>query len=189
MEIIHWPNKLTSDEELQAPVALVFSGDGYLVNEPVLYGVSNLLSMHGFNVIGINWAENLNVISERRNTISSIVKSLDSKVIDRVCLIVGFSSGCVANELFPEIPVILFSPITINGDASLQQKINSKNLVFKAENDNYQSEEKLIELGCNIQIITNANHAMEVEHDWCLSIKVLEEILSIVEKFIENLEK
>ena len=162
-------------------VAAIVPGDGYSAVEPILYWIASGLVQAGFAVDALVWPDETQRDSDRRRLVRSGLDALSSTT-RAPDLIVAMSSGCVAAEIDPDVPLIALSPVTRpDTPATLDGRLtrSGRTLAITGTLDDLGSPAQLAGMGFQVVEIEGANHALEVPGDWTRSMSVASEVVGL----------
>ncbi|OZB91251.1 alpha/beta hydrolase [Paenibacillus sp. XY044] len=194
---------LSKTESKAKGLAIIFPGQGYTAQAPLLYYSTGIYLNQNYDVLQVNYQYNdpfyrefgFEEIAEAiRTDVGAVIDhALQNASYDDYALI-GKSIGTIAlgfevqRELFRNAKVIWFTPL-LGRDFVWNAMMRSKQrgLCFIGDNDSCYIEERFQQLRENpkltLRLIPGVNHGLEYETDLFPSLDVLKQVMKEVEAF------
>ncbi|WP_064093035.1 hypothetical protein [Rossellomorea aquimaris] len=196
---------LLSLKENAEGIVIMLPGMGYTVQAPLLHYSTGLFLHKGFEVLHVNYQYNSKkyrdfsieeldeaLISDSRSIIEKVLSEKSYSKIYFVAKSVGTIalSSELKRNYFNEAKAIWLTPL-IKEDGVLQAMINStqQGLCIIGSIDRHYDEERFSMLKLNpyldLHLINGVNHSLEFDFNVVDSIGVQQEIIKVIEQFIE----
>lgn len=194
---------LSKAESNISGLAIIFPGQGYTAQAPLLYYSMGIYLNQNYDVLQVNYQYNDHFYREFSfDEMAQAIRTDVGAVIDRVLqnasyddyILIGKSIGTIAlgfevqRDLFQKAKVIWFTPL-LGRDFVWNAMMHSKqrSLCFIGDNDSCYIEERFERLRANpnllLRLIPGVNHGLEYETDLFASMDVLKQVMKEVEAF------
>ncbi|GIO61445.1 alpha/beta hydrolase [Paenibacillus cineris] len=194
---------LSKAESNTSGLAIIFPGQGYTAQAPLLYYSMGIYLNQNYDVLQVNYQYNDPFYRDFSfDAIAEAIRTDVGAVIDRVLqnasyddyILIGKSIGTIAlgfevqRDLFQKAKVIWFTPL-LGRDFVWNAMMDSKqrSLCFIGDNDSCYIEERFERLRANpnllLRLIPGVNHGLEYETDLFASMDVLKQVMKEVEAF------
>lgn len=175
-------------------VAVILPGASYTPNHPLLYFARQVLLAHGWSVEEVWWSSDVLDDFQRLGWESSGVIQTSTAALDKVAeqnpLVVGKSLGTLALPLVSERgwPAIWLTPLLTRPE--LVDALNTttgKTLLVGGMADDYWDGTVARSSGHQVLEMQGAHHGLEIAGDPAASVRLLGELVSAMELFVESL--
>ncbi|TDL34275.1 alpha/beta hydrolase [Jeotgalibacillus sp. S-D1] len=197
------PYSLISNGETSSKLAIIFPGQGYTVQGPLLHYSTGIFLSQSYDVLHVNYQYNHNAyksftmeeLSEaiKHDCETVIEKTIAAKSYEQYCLI-GKSLGTIAmsaeikRQEFIDAKTIWLTPLLQRDDVfDAMVTSKQKGLCFIGDNDRCYIKDRYSRIKDNPSIASrlfhNANHSLEIEQSVGESINILKTIMKTIEEF------
>lgn len=194
---------LINNGENSGKLAIIFPGQGYTVQGPLLHYSTGIYLSKSYDVLHVNYQYNhdaykdftMEELSEaiKHDSRSVVEKVISNRNYDQYCL-VGKSLGTIAmsavmkrNEFY-DAKMIWLTPLLQRDDVfEAMAASTQKGLCFIGDQDRCYIQDRFSQVNDNPSIVSSlisrANHSLEIEHNALGSIDILKKIMKTIEAF------
>lgn len=185
-------------------LAFIFPGLGYTTQAPLLYYCTSLLVKNGYDVVHVNYdyqtapfpsfseEEKQSCMKYNAETIMDVFHSKKYSETLLVGKSIGTLSICLSLEHFSPNKIIWLTPL-INRDDVYEKMLNSHipSLTIIGDQDPCYIDEKweLYKDAHQVLLVRGANHSLDIGVNPFESIKILEDVMSVINEFLEENDK
>lgn len=185
---------MTFYEGTNGRVAVILPGASYTPNHPLLYYSRQVLLAHGWSVEEVWWSsddlDDFHRLGWAATGVVQTAKAALDKVADRDPLVVGKSLGSLALPLVSERgwPAIWLTPLlSLPELANALTNTAGKTLLVGGTEDDYWDSAIAKSSGKQVLEMQGAHHGLEIAGDPSASVRLLGELVTAMEIFIETL--